>query len=403
MRSWWRKRPVRRAMLLAHRWPGIVLGLLLVIECTTGAMLLYRTEIFRATHSGLYQHTAAAHPLTPAQAIADVRRAHPGFGASWVARDNGVYAVGEPTYARQWFVDPGTGHLNGLRDANRGFFALLENVHDCGLTCAGEPLYSSWMATDVWDGGPTMFTGITRGGLILGVLGLSAVVLVATSLRIWWPGRRRLRSRFVVRRGRGRFARDFDLHNVIGAIGLPFLLMWGVTGAALEFPVVENVWVTITGGSVGAAPAYSVTPNPATAKDPRITAAAATDAALRAAPGRAAFVGLPSRGADYYEIDVISGYASDAHRLIYSGDEYVYVDAHDASNLAVFDGGSGPAANRFYDKFLEPTHFGWNVNAWWRAIWFVLGLAPLALFVTGISTWLFRREVRRRRRRAVAA
>ena len=97
---------------------------------------------------------------------------------------------------------------------------------------------------------------------------------------------------------------------------------------------------------------------------------------------------------------MISGYASDAHRLIYSGDEYVYVDAHDASNLAVFDSGSGPAANRFYDKFLEPTHFGWNVNAWWRAIWFVLGLAPLALFVTGVSTWLFRRGVKRRRRAA---
>lgn len=51
-----------------------------------------------------------------------------------------------------------------------------------------------------------------------------------------------------MRRGKGRFARDYDLHNVVGAVCLPFLLMWGVTGAAFEFPQVETAWLYVTGG-----------------------------------------------------------------------------------------------------------------------------------------------------------
>ncbi|MGY4651059.1 putative iron-regulated membrane protein [Mycobacterium sp. URHB0021] len=37
---------------------------------------------------------------------------------------------------------------------------------------------------------------------------------------------------------------------------------------------------------------------------------------------------------------------------------------------------------------------------YWRVLWFILGLAPLMLLVTGLSTWLYRRLVGRRRRGA---
>ncbi|WP_375486904.1 PepSY-associated TM helix domain-containing protein [uncultured Jatrophihabitans sp.] len=402
LRGWWRRRPVHRGLVLLHRWPGLVLGLLLVVECTSGAVLLYDAEIFRATNGGLYRHTAAASPITPDRAVAVVKAAHPGFDAIWVAEDKGVLVVGDPAYHTQWFVDPGTGRINGHGSLDTGFMGLLVNLHDCAFSCEGYPGYQPWFDVEVWKAGPTFLDGITRGGLILGVVGLSLILLVATSVKIWWPGRKRLKQRLVVRRGRGRFARDYDLHNVIGAVALPFLLMWGITGAAFEFPVVENTWLALTGGDKPATETYAVTPNPAAAGRPRITTAQATDAALAEVPGRVSFVGLPTKDAPYYEVDIITSYASSEHRAIYRGDAYVYLDAHDATNVHVADEGTGPAANRFYDKYLEPTHFGWNVNAWWRAVWAVLGLAPLALMVTGVSTWWFRRGVRRRRERARA-
>ena len=400
-RRWWRRRPINRALVVLHRWPSLVLGLLLVVECTTGAILLYNGDLFRATNTDLYHHTASATPISSERAFAVVDQAHPAFGAQWVATDSHVFVVGNESYSTLWFVDPGTGHINGAGNPDKGFLGLLVNIHDCAFTCEGLPGYNSWFGVEIWHSGPSFLTGITRGGMILGILGLVMILLVVTSIKIWWPGRKRLKQRVVVRRGRGRFARDYDLHNVIGAVALPFILMWGITGAAFEFPGVENAWVALTGGDKQPEPSYSVTPNPAMAKAPTITVAQATDAALAKVPGsRVQFIGMPTKDADYYEVDLVTGYAANAHRAVYGGDAYVYIDAHDASNLNAFDAGDGPVANRFYDKFLEPTHFGWNVNGWWRIMWAVLGLAPLALMVTGVSTWLFRRGVKKRRRQA---
>lgn len=401
VRRWWRRRPVNRSLVLAHRWVGLVLGLFLVIECTSGAILLYHGEIFRATNSALYHHTTGPNPVTPDRAVQIVKQAHPEFDAAWAAHDEGVLAVGDSSYTKLWFVDPGTGRINGSGNTDTGFMGLMVNLHDCGFSCEGDPGYSSWFATEIWHDGPSFMSGITRGGFILGLLGLSMIVLVLTSLKIWWPGVRKLKQRFVVRTGRGRFARDYDLHNVVGAIALPFLLMWGVTGAAFEFPVVEHAWLAITGGEKPAEASYDVTPNPATADAPLVPYEQAASLALAKVPGTVNFVGLPSDNLPYYEFDIVTGYGAYEHRAIYNGDAYVYIDAHDATNVNVFDKGTGPAANRFYEKYLEPAHFGWEVNGWWRIIWLLFGLAPLALMVTGVSTWLFRRGVRKRRRQAV--
>lgn len=387
--------------MLLHRWPALILGLFLVVECTSGAVLLYNSEIFRATNGNLYHHTASANPIAPERAIDIVKQTHPDFDAIWVAKDAGVFVVGDPSYQTQWFVDPGTGHINGLGSTNGGFMGLMVNIHDCAFTCEGYPGYNSWFGVELWAGGPTFLNGITRAAFILGVLGLLMVLLVLTSLKIWWPGIKRIKQRFLVRRGRGRFARDYDLHNVIGAIALPFLLMWGITGAALEFPAVKNAWLAITAGEQEHEEAFFLEPNPAPANAPTITVDQATSTALAAVPGsKVSFIGLPSKDFDNYEIDVVSSYKSDAHRAIYSGDAYVLVDPHDATHFKVISGGEGPVSNRFYDKFLEPTHFGWNVNVWWRSIWLVFGLAPLALMITGLSTWLFRRGIKKRRKQS---
>lgn len=374
-----------------------------MIETTSGALLLYRGNWFRATHGGLYTQHASAHPIGPDAAIAAVNRAHPAFHASWVSRDDGAWVVGNAAYQTVYGVDPGTGHVNGGGDTNAGPMGFLANLHDCALTCPGYPGGVSWLGKPVPTLGMTFLTDITWGGLVLGLLGLLMILLGITGIVTWWPGRKRLAHGFRVRAGKGRFARDYDLHNVIGIVAVPFVLMWGITGAAFEFPVVEKAWLAITDGDQPTDVAFALAPNPAAKRAPAISTAQATSAALAQVPGEARFVGLPGPGLPYYEIDVKSGYASYSHRAIYSGDAYVLVDAHDASNVKVIDNGHGPLANRFYDKVLEPTHFGWGVDSWWRIVWFVLGMAPLALGVTGVSTWLYRRGARKRRRARVAA
>ena len=52
---------------------------------------------------------------------------------------------------------------------------------------------------------------------------------------------------------------------------------------------------------------------------------------------------------------------------------------------------------RIWEQWKYPLHAGTFVGPWVRALWFVGGLAPLALMLTGLSTWLFRRRTARSR------
>jgi len=401
-RRFWRRKPFHRAMVVTHRWPALVLGLLLVVETTTGAVLLYQPELARLADPDLYAHSAGGTPVDAEQAVAIVDAAHPDFGAYGAYRANGVWAVTNPDYRYTWYVDPDSGHVNGEADRQGGVLGFLVNLHDCALSCEGYPGYLGWMATPLWSSGPGLVSELTATTVVLGALGLLLILAVLSSIRIWWPGRKRLRSRLTVRWGKGRFARDYDLHNVVGVVALPFLLMWGVTGAAFELPFVENAWLAITGGQEPVEQEWDLPPHDVPAGTPDIGPDRAVQVALADVPGEASGVFLPTDDAPYYEVDVISGYRS--YGGIESGDTYVLVDPHDATHFVTLYSARGePLANRFYDKFFEPAHFGEQVNAWWRSIWFAMGLAPLALMVTGLSTWLYRRGTKKRRRQARAA
>jgi uncharacterized iron-regulated membrane protein len=62
-----------------------------------------------------------------------------------------------------------------------------------------------------------------------------------------------------------------------------------------------------------------------------------------------------------------------------------------------------PLAQELWQDYNFPAHSGMIVNGWWRIVWGVLGLVPLLLGITGLSTWLWTRGVRKRRRRRMAA
>ncbi|MEC3973828.1 PepSY-associated TM helix domain-containing protein [Amycolatopsis sp. H20-H5] len=404
-RRWLRRKPVRRGLVLIHRWTSLVLGLLLVIETTSGALLLYRGEYFHATNDDFYQYTGSANPVTPQQALGIVTKAHPEFAAAWVSADNGVLAVGDADYAKVYAVDPGTGHVNGMADLDGGTMGLLTNLHDCGLTCKSYPGYVSWLAEPVPALGMTWLDGVTWGALVLALLGLVMILLAITGVITWWPGFRRLSHGFRVRTGKGRFARDYDLHNLLGIVGVPMIFLWGVTGAAFELPVVENAWLAVTGGHAADPQRYKFTANPPAPGAGEVGLDAAEAVALRQVPGEVRYAVAATPATGYYSVSVArEGYAPYDHRAFFGGDVTVYVDSHDPAHTSIVGDGKGePAANTLYDKVFEPAHFGWMVNGWWRVLWFLFGLTPLALMVTGVSTWLYRSSSKRRRRRARAA
>lgn len=114
------------------------------------------------------------------------------------------------------FVDPGTGTVTDVDPSSPWILRLLVNIHDCGLSYEG---YQAWLATPL----PAFNDHITVGGLVLGVLGVLLLLLVVSEIIIWWPGIRGWITGFVVRRGRGPYVGDLDLHRRVGIVAVPFL------------------------------------------------------------------------------------------------------------------------------------------------------------------------------------
>ena len=63
----------------AHRWVGVVLGLILVVVAVTGALLVFDRTLTRWQHPGLYPKTPRTGGTAPiAQSLANLTTRQPG-------------------------------------------------------------------------------------------------------------------------------------------------------------------------------------------------------------------------------------------------------------------------------------------------------------------------------------
>lgn len=407
-----RKRAVRRAhgpinkwWIRAHRWASIVLGLWFTVQASSGAVLLYGADIATALHPERYTVTPSATPMGPLEALRLVQARHPELAASGVQTYAGVYMVRGPGDSRDHidaFVDPGTGRINGIGRELPGFVMLLLNLHDCALSCQGMPGYVSWLAAPL----PAVFgPGVTLGTWLLGLIGTSVILLTISGAIIWWPGRRALKSGFTVRRNRGRYARDLDLHRVVGVVAVPFLLMWGVTGAAFYYHWPRAVYFALLPGDVDSAPAQ-----PTRGTGPPLALEQARDEVLASRPGTAMVGVSPIDGTYWFRLadkpDSGGGAPFDPYRYsTFAGSRSVAVDSRGGGALEDLPSEDEPFTERVWrDGTLYGLHFGTIVSALPRTVWMLFGLSPLLLAITGFTVWWTkRRSARNRRRRRKAS
>lgn len=391
-----RRRRIRPWWIRTHRWASLVVGLLLLIEATTGAVLLYEHDIDRWMNPGRYTATASAVPMTQVEALTLVRRTHPELNAAQVRTVNGVHQVsGDSELDLAWraetaFVDPGRGEIIDVGRAHPWLILLMVNIHDCALACPGYPAYQGWLTAHV----PGFGAEITVANLLLGAVGLLLVVLVITGVVIWWPPLRRFATGFRYRRGRGPYARNLDLHKLVGISAFPFLFMWGFTAVSFVFEWPEKVHASVTPGSYTPPP-----PDPVPASGQTLTAADAVRAAIELHP-RGEVLGFNAHDVDapggHYAVRLRDGF--DPYRYsYYPGNIRVKVDSHgggivDDANI------TGPLTERAWNNDLyNGIHYGSLVPGRWRLLWLAFGLSPLLLAFTGTTLWLTKRRSRRAR------
>jgi hypothetical protein len=199
---------------------------------------------------------------------------------------------------------------------------------------------------------------LTVGGLILAVSAVVLILLCISGIVLWWPGRKRMRRGFQVRR-QNRYKTNYDLHKLVGLAAIPFLLLWAVSGAGFELKQVEQAWFAVLPGDhPEPTPAFASEPKRERAIEPEgrdreVTMNEAAAIAERTVPGsRLVSVSVPDAKdkSSYYIAYVADG--SDPYEYgLWPGDVEVRVDRY-----------SGRAKLGFGDPTADPPPLGGDLG-----------------------------------------
>jgi uncharacterized iron-regulated membrane protein len=359
---------------------GIVLALWIVVEGLTGSLLVFAPEIDRWTSGDAYSVTAGDVGLTAA--VDNARDARPGEPVQYAMppgdagptyRVGTVDTAGDPHVV---LVDPGWGKVTS------------DDHHEPGWLELSERLHVNLNSTEILGVNATT---------ILGWLGVVWLVILATGFYVWyWPRIRKWLHVARVRRRRGRFTFNLDLHNAVGMIVLIPMFLVVLTGVNFLFPnQVRDVWSTVTFGAYQDPDARLATS--ASSSGTPITAGDAERVVTRLDPSiEPYYVATPSGS----PVAVYTVYANvDPSFLGMLGGEHEVefsVDQYSGNIVRVEDVLDDNAATQAYASWAFPVHAGTFGGDITRVLWVLLGLAPLVLGWTGYAMWLTRRRRRAR-------
>jgi len=370
-------------MLALHLWLSVAGGLLVVVLGATGSLLVYGAEIDRALNPALFR--ASAGDVGPDAILASVAVAYPSAVVTTIATPaatGGVYAASlAGDDALTVYVDPGSGAVLGARDVGRSVVGRVRRFHRELL--AGEV-----------------------GRAAVGIGGLILLAITLTGLYLWWPRWERIRHLgFAIRRGRGSFVLQFDMHKVAGIVSAPVLAAIAYTGVLLvwgELPHRALAWVVGTEAYSEPAPDY-VASRPT--EGGALPLAEFSEIARRAVPGGVVTsFAVPVAGTDP---------AAVALRLpgdpLVEGSSKVWLDRSTGAVRARVNAEKLATPDWLFRSWRLGIHAGAYGGAVTRALHAAAGLMPLTLMATGLVLWRrrvrFAREAGRRTRahRPVAA
>jgi len=370
---------MRTAIRLLHLALALVGGLLLSVVSVTGSMAAFRPEIDRLHAS---PPSGSAGTVDRDAIVAALLADHPGarvqrlvtpeaWGGDtdewWLRHDRGTPETSDDE-AWKVYSDPANGERLGTTRDSRWSATL------------------AWLAKfhhDLWLK--------EIGGILVGSAGLCLMGFVLTGLWLWWPGLTRWRSGFTLRWSQGSYLRHYDLHKLLGLIGIPLFLLTALTGTMFEFTWMRALVHGGLGGSAADLP-IALRPKdlqPKSGSEPgEIRWSTAVAAVTAAVPdGRLLSLSPPRGKGDGTWMALL---ATPSSTGAYTG-VGVQLDRHTGAVLSIMD-----PKTMSLGGWLNSQVWGLHTGTWGgmttRILHTVSGLIPPILLFTGIVIWLHRRR-----------
>ncbi|MDT8067027.1 MAG: PepSY-associated TM helix domain-containing protein [Terriglobia bacterium] len=208
---WWRK-----ALFQVHLWAGVIVAAYMIAISLSGSILVYQRDLQDDTPRLAQNDSADDAKFDPIVAIA--QKAYPGEPLDNIdlrTLDRRVVPVGlkDGERDRIVYVDSVSRKIVGeeILQARHPVLQFLEDLHN-------------------------ELAGGRSGALINGVGGFLLTLMSITGIVLWWPGRKNWKRALNIKWS-ARWARvNWDLHSAFGFWTLLLVGMWGITGAYFIFP-----------------------------------------------------------------------------------------------------------------------------------------------------------------------
>lgn len=353
---------MRAAFRLCHKYVGVCLAALWLVQALTGMLLVFHRELDDASLA------ASGHAVNFAvvdQAVARIERSAPG------TKVIEYFASGGVAGQTDLLVDHGTERKVVRIDAATG---------DILRTRAWEEPRSK---LGVWRlvllAHKQLLVG-KSGEWLIGLSGVFLIVSIALGLKLAWPPPGQWRAALWPRRAKAPVAKAYGWHRAMGLWLAPFALVVAFTGSLMT-------WTD----ELPAAAALSLTPamnREVSARDGRmISSGAAVEVARHLYPdATVAIVSMPSAQRQWYSIRLRQ---PGELRRIY-GTTQVRIDADTGTPLAMVDALTMSISDRMLVS-LYPIHSGEWGGVMTRLLAVLVGLWLAATIVFGLLLWSVRR------------
>jgi uncharacterized iron-regulated membrane protein len=353
---------IRDVVFIAHRYIGLVVGILAAAIALTGSLL-----IINGWTTPLFEPKVAIPPTGQPLAIAEVANKVQSLVPNLTLESleipqeaakpiKGWWLAGEDKWM-QGSINPHTGEL------------------------LSQPKPDSAYTTFLWELHINLLGG-EKGAYVAGIVGLLATILCVTGIMLW-PGWRRLATGFKIKWNANIKRLNFDLHKVVGIVAAVFLSMAMFTGFIWNY----HTWTTplIYGATFSPQPAEGSEPvsKVIPGKPPLKFTQELLQKANAALPeGRVTSVYFPTEPEGVFRVNKeVNGKEVSAIIDRYSGEIIKVNDFNTKKSLG----------DRVMDSFV-PIHFGTFAGLPSRIFYVFVGLSPTILLITGFIMWRYRKR-----------
>lgn len=370
----WRNRFVKsKTMFDFHAWMGLIVGICMIVIGFSGAIAVFKNEI-----EWLVTPEARAEPSAENASIDEIvtnlERKYPEQQLLSLYFQQGprwAHTAYIPDPNGTWFrllIDPQSGEVRKKQRPMQSISFILRHLHL-------RLLLADW------------------GRIFVGIFGVTLFLSAVTGLYIY---RNWIKSLFQLRRGAARRIFYSDLHKVIGFWSLIFILIIAFTGAYLGlesiYYKVKREWFpepTQETLAVSEEKLASYGDNPQ-----RLLVSQLLEVSTQHFPKMKPLgISFPRKP----ESPIVV-YGDHRHALIAEWRSRVYLDPYSGEILKAEDPRKASIGGKIYNSF-EPLHYGYWGDAFGvgfeyiiKTLWFILGMTPGTLAITGAVMWFIRRQ-----------